>query len=384
VRPAAHTLSFGAEACGCVWIFCETCGHSREPILHKLSVAEDEVRCAGHQHQKRSGVGRPLDRVLAPLILRRRQPREGADGKWTALCPSDLPPADLNAHYADWQAAEPYVEPSSENRSAADFSAERDPQALANPPGKASLPSEVGLRTGLRDRSMDRSMGIGGNQAVAERSPAREKSAAAEREIDETRARAVALGLDFERGSRCVIPGHDHDAALYWTGGHWDYRCKRCTLGLAELRAAIAYGDVRRLSVAEAHRWRQRLDYEAGLLKAVLVVIPLPDDASPAGRRHGAGIELYLGTRAAGGGKRPDEPFTFARDFRIAWCWDPRGMEPRMTPDQAKHGMGELAQLGRVERDGKRGRVTVWRLGSACRAELAVEVGIGQTVPGDA
>src|SRR5204862_250010 len=68
----------------------------------------------------------------------------------------------------------------------------------------------------------------------------------------------------------CLLPGHTHHARLETVRGQWRYRCDGDAgfWGLAEVRAFIAYGRILRLSEIECARWRERLDYEAGLLSA--------------------------------------------------------------------------------------------------------------------
>lgn len=178
--------------------------------------------------------------------------------------------------------------------------------------------------------------------------------------VDETRARAAALGASVDTPFRCVIAGHEHEASLQWEGRFWLYRCPGRALGLADVRAAVAYGDVRAISPTEAQRWRDRLDYEAGLLEPVGVVIELPDDCGPSARRVSRGVALYLGTRARRGGFGPDEPFTFARRFCMAWCG--------LTNDQARDGVTELERRGVTARTGEKiAGAILWQLAPVAR-----------------
>ena len=61
-------------------------------------------------------------------------------------------------------------------------------------------------------------------------------------------------------------------------------------------------------------------------------------------------IALFLGLKAAGGsGHGPDEPFTFARDFAMAYCG--------ISSMGARRAMNALERHGSIVRTGD---VTVW------------------------
>lgn len=182
--------------------------------------------------------------------------------------------------------------------------------------------------------------------------------------VDKTRARAKALKISLDPDSMdeafdCPIPGHDHEAAMVWYPGatFWRVRCgeSRKSYGLAEIRAAIAYGELRHLSVPEASRWLERLDYEAGLLEPAPIELEVPENVSATAQEIARGIRLYLGLRAARGGFAPAEPYTFARKFTMAYC--------DVSDDQARDGMRQLRGCGFVKWTGdKVGRALVWRL----------------------
>jgi hypothetical protein len=179
--------------------------------------------------------------------------------------------------------------------------------------------------------------------------------------VDETRARLSALDVELtgiDEAFECPLPDHDHEAWLLWTGTYWKVCCgeTRRSYGLAEVRAARAYGHLRRISATEAQRWRDRLDYEADLLKPVGLSIMLRDEVSAAARQLAFGQLLYLGLRAARpGGFAPTEPFTFAREFAMAWTG--------LTSDQVRHGTRELRQSGIATATAERvGRALLWRM----------------------
>lgn len=174
---------------------------------------------------------------------------------------------------------------------------------------------------------------------------------------DKTAARARALGIDARLGSSfaCVIAGHEHSARLHpTTKGFWQYRCHGAdaSYGLAEVRAFLAYGEVRKISNTEAVRWRELLDHEAGLLDRKPVELLVPRNASSAAKKIAAGVGLFLGLRDPSWPQ--DEPFPFARPFAPAYCG--------VTDDIARRGVRELEALGLIERVGKCGRAILWRL----------------------
>ena len=89
---------------------------------------------------------------------------------------------------------------------------------------------------------------------------------------DETVARLRAPGIQVAlfKSFRCVIPDHDHKARVVFTrfreadslvAGRWQYYCDGLArgVGLAEVRAFLAYGDARSISNLEAARWREQV-----------------------------------------------------------------------------------------------------------------------------
>jgi hypothetical protein len=173
---------------------------------------------------------------------------------------------------------------------------------------------------------------------------------------DETLARAVELGVKGPLRERfpCVIPDHEHLARLSpTTRGYWQYECDGLdhSVGLGEVRAFLAYGVTRRVSDIEAARWRELLDFEAGLLQP-RELSALPDRLSPTAMRVGEGIRLFLGLRDD---RWAQDPFVFARDFAVAYC--------AITDEQAKRGVQQLEAAEVIERAGTNGRAIKWRPG---------------------
>lgn len=250
---------------------------------------------------------------------------------------------------------QPAIEP-------APFDADPEPEERDEERGTVETASvESRHLTNPEDDSQDDSMGIGDDSMGKG-----DDSLGIGRFVDQTRARAGALGISLDPDSlheafECPLPGHDHEAALVWTGKFWQVRCgeTRKVYGLTEVRAAAGYGDLRRLSQTEANRWHERLDYEAGLLKPVSVPVEVPEDLSDAAERLARGQVLYLGLRGAGrGGLPPTAPYTFAREFAMAWCG--------LTNDQVKHGTKELRAAGFMQPTGQKiGRALVFEFYSA-------------------
>jgi hypothetical protein len=154
--------------------------------------------------------------------------------------------------------------------------------------------------------------------------------------VDQTAARVTALGISTPLGEEfdCILPGHADRARVHSTSrGFWRYECADTSLGLAEVRACVGYGTVKRISKLEAARWRERLDHEAGLLEPKPVTLSLPDAMSDGTRRVGQGLRLFLGLRDRRWG---DQPFTWARGFVMAWCG--------VTDQQARDAVYELRE----------------------------------------
>lgn len=169
------------------------------------------------------------------------------------------------------------------------------------------------------------------------------------RDVDRTAARARALGADVHPGKLtspfpCVLPGHEsHPARLAWIRGFWHYRCghDKRSYELSEVRAYQGYGEPPRISELERIRWRELLDYEAGISDRGPAPIPLPPDCSEPARRVGEAWRLLVGLRD------PevwpiDEPFVFARRFVMA--------RASVSFHQARRAVEELEDFGSMYR----------------------------------
>jgi len=165
------------------------------------------------------------------------------------------------------------------------------------------------------------------------------------------------------------LPGHADKARLYRSSdGHWRYRCGGWDGGLADVRASIAHGrpvrvdgpDGAQLGRVVVSRWRERLDYEAGLLVRRPVSHELPDGLSSAGLAVARGVLLLLALRDD---ERWDGPtFTFARRFAIAWCG--------VTESVARSGLAELREAGFLRNVGQaKDRSSLWQLGEPPKQE---------------
>lgn len=158
----------------------------------------------------------------------------------------------------------------------------------------------------------------------------------ADGDVDRTAARARALGIDVAAGALtgrfpCVLPGHDHDAHLQPGLRFWRYACpdRRKSLELAQVRAFQGYGEYRKLSIIERVKWRELLDYEAGISSRGPARIPLPPHASRATREVGRAWRLHVGLRDPEVWPE-DQPFLFARQYVMTRrCLEPRGPEGR-------------------------------------------------------
>ncbi len=223
-------------------------------------------------------------------------------------------------------------------------------EELALPPVSAGV-SEVSV--GGRDVSL----GVGAEEGVAERElDARDVAVGVlGGDVDRTRARAKALGIEVPLGQRfaCVLCDGAHEASLRPTPrGYWRYRCEGGEWGLGELRGLLGYGELRWLSRVERARWGERLDWEAGLLGREPVGLALPKDTSAVARRIAGGIGLFVGLRDP---RWPfSEPFPFARRFAMAYCG--------LSDDGARRGVAELEQRGLLKRVGRSGPAILWHL----------------------
>jgi hypothetical protein len=126
-------------------------------------------------------------------------------------------------------------------------------------------------------------------------------------------------------------------------------------LTLPEVRAAQAYGEVRRLHGPEMATWRMRLLVEAGILRAVAVGAPaMPADA-PGYVHQVYGSFLYLlGCKWL---YRHGAPTAFSRGFASAWC----GVGERQAGDAIQH----LTAAGFMRCVGKVGRMPLYLPGGA-------------------
>ncbi len=197
------------------------------------------------------------------------------------------------------------------------------------------------------------SQNISKGAPLAPHGPASEETTV-ERTRNAARARALGTATGIDVDFRCVLPEHRHAAQLTETpNGYWLYRCaEHDQLSLAQLRAGIAgFPRFSSLSGVLASRWLERLDYEAALRKPSQVSVILPAKYSEATARVARGIGLFLGLRDE---RWQREPFTFARDFTIAYCG--------VTNDEARWALEALASAGSIELVGKRGRSNLWRL----------------------
>jgi hypothetical protein len=177
------------------------------------------------------------------------------------------------------------------------------------------------------------------------------------------RLRALGIGAPLFKSFRCVIGGHDHKARVNFTrvmgansshAGYWRYYsdCLAHGVGLAEVRAFIAYGEVRSLSPLECARWRERLDFEAGLLMPVPLVVELPEPCPESARIVAGWMRVFVGLRDARFAKQ--EPFVFAREFAPAYCG--------LSVDMVRAAMSWLQRAGVIRRAGTHGRAFLWKL----------------------
>jgi len=171
----------------------------------------------------------------------------------------------------------------------------------------------------------------------------------------------------------CILPDHHGCRATLRTdySGHWQYVCEheQRTTSLAAVRAAIAYGEPKPfMKPVEFARWRDRLNFEAGLRPDVEddpVSVWVPDNAKPAVLHVARGLSLFLGLREPQWDRHSE--FVFAKTFGAAYC----GM-PEM---QFRHARDALKRAGSIHAVGKR-RVGIhdaieWQLGVLEQSEAA-------------
>jgi hypothetical protein len=165
------------------------------------------------------------------------------------------------------------------------------------------------------------------------------------------RRRAAVLGVNAEPGEsfECVIPEHQHAAKIERADGKWRYRCRR-EWSFAEVFASVTTGTEQTLGAGPlTSRWFDLLSHEAGLLQPTPVQVTAPRRCGDTTAHVAERIALFLGLRDAGGGHGPHEPFTFARDFVMAYCG--------IGTMQARRAMGALEAGGSIVRAGD---VAVW------------------------
>lgn len=193
---------------------------------------------------------------------------------------------------------------------------------------------------------------------------------------DETAARVRALGVDtpLHQSGPCVLHGQEHAARVVFatwkgrehpTAGRWHYYCDGLSkgIGLADVRAFIAYGGERRISNLEAARWRELLDFEAGLRLPVPLKVELPEPCPEPARMVAGAMRLFVGLRDA---RFPlAEPFVFGGDFAPAYCG--------LSADQVRSAKDWLDRAGVILRVGKHGRSILWKLAAQDRFAEAAE-----------
>lgn len=127
---------------------------------------------------------------------------------------------------------------------------------------------------------------------------------------------------------KCVIPGHyektpSASLCVNPNTGQVMYRDwhgvdGQCWYSLAQVRASLGYGYMKRLSGPELATWQIRLLVETGLLAPVEVSIKrLPRAAKVTTRQVYDGFKLLLGCKWR---YSPNDPTPFSRKFAGAWC----------------------------------------------------------------
>ena len=200
---------------------------------------------------------------------------------------------------------------------ALDFRFARVPPVLASSCSSTQPPTYLALRRALRG-----SKGLSGKP-------------------QQTRGIDAELDAWFD----CVIPGrdHDHQAVIRDDPSRFTYVCADGKRGLAEVRASIAYREPKRLRPTEAARWRERLWFEAGLIKRHPGDWTVPPTCSPNALKIAGGIALLLSLRDK---RWAGQPFTFARAFAAAWC--------DMSEPAVRQGIEELRDRGHIREVGRR------------------------------
>ncbi len=178
-------------------------------------------------------------------------------------------------------------------------------------------------------------------------------------ERSRTDARFSVLNIETEPGDPkpcpCVLHNGEHKAVVFYDKARrfWLYRCEELpkAIGLADLRARIA-GRGERLSAIERVRWRERLDYDAGLLEPIPLDVRLPEPCtSAAGLIVAKYMALFVGLRQGRGEDfLPDQPFTFAKPFGVAYC-------DELTAEHVREGKDYLERNGVINRVDEEARI---------------------------
>lgn len=160
--------------------------------------------------------------------------------------------------------------------------------------------------------------------------------------------RTLGIGADIGTLFDCLIAGHQHRAVVLIDPqtGVYKQHCDDLSvaahgrwLGLASVRAALAYGRLRELTPAAKALWYARLWADAAVRPIEpLHRLVLPAEASPAARTTAVAFEEVLAVRWA---TNPGVPFAFARAFVAAWLG--------VSEHRARTGIEDLRRLGVVQ-----------------------------------
>jgi hypothetical protein len=187
---------------------------------------------------------------------------------------------------------------------------------------------------------------------------------------DKTAARWGALGIEkaAHHPFACKFDGHEHEAHIHPVkGGHWLYACEGLDreLGVAGVRAMLAYGDDRRLSGQELSRWLERLDWEAELRARIPLDLRLPDGCPKSARILAEHMGLFVGLR-------DHKHFALSNAF----VWATHGPSEQigfgcaysgLTKDRVIEGRGWLERAAVIRRVGMCNRAIQWRLAAQDR-----------------
>lgn len=141
---------------------------------------------------------------------------------------------------------------------------------------------------------------------------------------------ARVLGIEISEigeGFPCVLPGHNDNhpsASLFQLGDgtiayrDWHRISDHEWMPLAVVRAALAYGEIKRLCKGELAVWQTRLLIEAGLIApAPVKLASLPERESQIVKKVYDGFCRLLGCKWL---RDPNSPTAFAYRFAAAWC----------------------------------------------------------------